>query len=191
MKKPLFKIAQPPRHPRNKWALIAIAGILVAGLLATGGYYIYRKQQNQAKQAAEKTAAEAQTESAKKNADIKSSEETTNNLPPNSTSISSEQVPIDSRLAIQITSFGQSSGMVSAAAMIKGSTDLGTCVISYKNPDDKPIVRQVNATKDGSAQNCSASVPEVEFGKLGTWQLSIVFYNSSGKVEASRDVTIN
>jgi hypothetical protein len=107
------------------------------------------------------------------------------NLPDSSSSITSGQVATSEDIVLTITETNQSNGSVNATALVQGSSSDGTCVFSYSS-EDKPVVKQVASSEN----KCSSSIPEVEFSKLGEWNLNVTYYNRNQKAEANRSVEI-
>jgi hypothetical protein len=79
-------------------------------------------------------------------------------------------------------SFDQSNGTVNSAVVINGVSS-GRCEFVFSTPEDRPVSRVVNI----SSGSCSVSIPEVEFAKLGEWNLAVNF----GGKSVSRKVNIN
>jgi len=106
-------------------------------------------------------------------------------LPADTSTTTSDQVPVNNSLAVSITSFTQTGGTVTAVAKSSGS---GTCVFTYKPADNgKPVTQQVTVTDN----TCSTNIPEGEFTYLGNWTLSVTYYNNSQKIDTQKNVTIN
>ena len=114
----------------------------------------------------------------------KSSENSVAGLPENSSSTTSDQVQVDSSLSVVISSTLQENGMVNAKAQTSGS---GTCVFEYKTSGDKPVINQVSV----NGTTCESSIPEVQFAKLGGWNLNVTYYSNGQKAETNQNVTIN
>lgn len=167
-----------------------ILAVLVLSILAGGTYLYVHHRNNQAAVQKQKAQDEAQTNSAKKSVGSKVSTSKTGSASGNSDK-TSDQIPTSTNLTATISLFSQADHMVNAAATINTS-QAGTCVISFTTDGSKPVSKTVDSTNTGNSQQCSVSINEVEFDKLGTWNLSIIFYTSDNtKVEASREVTIS
>lgn len=92
---------------------------------------------------------------------------------------------------LTIDSFSQASGLVKASASITGA-DTGECYFGFASEGTKPVSRSVQSTGAGSSsQKCSVEINEVEFTKLGSWKLTVIFTQNDAKLEKSQDVTIN
>lgn len=107
----------------------------------------------------------------------------TEGLPDNSPTITTDQVPTSDDLSVDITSTSQEAGVVKASAKTSGS---GTCVFLYTTEGDKPVTHQ----SESSNGSCHASINEIEFSKLGQWQLKVTYYQDNKKAEVTQDVTI-
>lgn len=166
--------------------ILLVAILLIAGAL---GAYTWIKNSNQADRLAEeKIKSEAQTESAKKNIVNNSkagSTDTSKDLGSNVTT--TDQIPVSSNLSVTITNFQQVNSLINSSASISGNSSEGTCVFTYSTPGSKPVVDQVSS----KSSVCSSIIPEVQFSKLGSWNLNIVFYLNDGKAEGNKNVTIN
>lgn len=171
------------RYPiRNKsrrtWYILAAAMLLLA--FAAGGYYVYHNKQIEKQRAESKARDEAQTESAKKSA---AKQPASNSTDVPTTSVKQDVPEADATVTIQ--SVNQTGGAVTATATSTSTS--GTCVFTYTIDGDKPVTR--NAGIEGST--CTSSVPEVEFARLGTWNLNVTVYIDGKKTEANQSVTIN
>jgi len=180
MKSPEFKLRSRPKNNNRIWVIVGVS-IAVAILLILSFILITQRHKRDGRDDT------VQTESAKdKVANLKNNTEGNNlGLPSNSETTTSDQVPISENITVSITEINQTSGTVSTSASIQGIQSDGTCVFTYTS-DDKPVVRQVTS----SNQRCSTSIPEVEFTKIGNWNLNVTFYNDSQKAETDQSVTI-
>lgn len=165
--------------------------VIVLGL--SGGSYAYIRHRNDVKQRQQQKALdESQTDSAKKSVEQSTNSAGTDNSKETTPSAqTSEQVPVDADLITYIENFSQLNGMVNASAKITGTNTSGTCVFSFTNPEDKPVIPEVASTSSGNAQVCSISVGEARFSKLGPWNLTVTFYLNGKKAQANQSVTIN
>lgn len=124
------------------------------------------------------------TSSSSSNDTNKSATPTTEGLPSDSTTTTSDQIPTSDTLTISIDSFTQSGGLVTATA---SSNNSGTCVFAYKPADGgKPVTKQEVVTNN----KCITSISEGEFTYIGDWILTVTYYNNSQKAEAQKNVTI-
>lgn len=178
------------KSSKRRRILILIILLVLVGL-GVGAFYVQKQDQETAERQGivERDRRGAKTDkSAKKDAMAQDKDHTTHpniGLPSDSTSTTSNQIPVSSDLSVDITSTSQSSGVVNASATTSGD---GTCVFQYSAGDkDKPVTRQVAV----SARNCSTSISQNEFSYLGQWKLTVTYYSGGNKAEASQDVTIN
>jgi cytoskeletal protein RodZ len=188
MSKPVYKIGSPTQYKgrKNKALFIGIPFLLIL-LGASTAFLIVRRNNQQNQTNDTKAQDEAQTESAKSSAASEENSVNSANLPSNSSSLTTNQVPTSSAMTVQISNFSQSNGTVNATATIAGSSKAGTCVFSFNSPEDRPVIKQVPST----LESCSVSIPEVEFSRLGSWKLTVTLYVDNAKAEATQNVTIN
>jgi len=163
--------------------LLVILVLILAGGL---GYLYYSRSRDNQRAADQKARDEAQTSSAKSSSTEESAGPKSGG-DAKSSSTTTDQVPTTSDGKITIDSFSQANGMVNASATAIGSA-AGTCVFTFTTADSKPVTA---SSSSGSNQTCSTSISEVEFNKVGSWNLNVTFYVNGGKIEASREVTIN
>lgn len=164
----------------KKIIVLTTLAILLLGLTAA---YLYNRNTHSDTQKSKSTsgiADEIKRKAPEKNTSSKHSDD----LPDDATSKTTDDIPVDPTLSIIISSTSQSEGQVKATA--EASTS-GTCVFQYETEGDKPVVVQ----SETSGNICSSSVPEVQFAKIGSWQLKLTFYSGGKKIEAIKDVTIN
>lgn len=173
------------RHSSKK--RLILIGIIVAIMLSIAGVGVYLYiSQNSTDTGKDKSgrADEIKKNTPEKSSGKNNSTSSSNGLPNDSTEKTTDQVPTDSSLSVTITSTSQSNGQVKASAQTSAD---GTCVFQYTTDGDKPVVSQVEA----SNSSCSTSIPEVQFAKLGAWQLKVTLYSNSKKAETTTNVTIN
>lgn len=87
-------------------------------------------------------------------------------------------------------SFSQANGTASASATVSAQ-GTGTCYFNFSSSDTKPVSRTAQSQNQASVQICSVQIPEVEFTKLGAWQMLVSFTQNGAKVEETKNVTIN
>ncbi len=166
--------------------LVIIIALIILVLLFVGGYVYHKNIQrnNITKDTAQITSAKTQI----MNQDNDSSAEQANPTKTNSqvSDKTSDQVPTTTTSSIKIASVNQSGGQVTVNAEITGDNG-GKCVFSFTTPDDKPVIKEIVA----SDNKCNISIPEVEFTKIGDWNLAVTYYVNDKKVEVSQNVTIN
>ena len=101
-----------------------------------------------------------------------------------------DQVPISSQLSVSQLDFLQNNGRVAATATVNSTSSTGECVFSFTIPEGRPVVKQVTSATESDKQRCGVSIPEVEFDKLGQWEMVVTFYQGGTKGSASRSVNI-
>lgn len=103
-----------------------------------------------------------------------------------------EKLPVSKKLSFSEITSDQQNGLVTVSASISGTdTDTDTqgyCTFSFSAPESRPVVRRVN--RSGNPAVCSSSIPEVEFDRLGTWNVDVTFYTSDNKITSSKEIVI-
>lgn len=103
----------------------------------------------------------------------------------------SDQVPVNKDLIATITRLEQTDEGVIFSATVTNSPTAGRCVVTFTNPNDKPVVKEVDATtKDGTALCGPLTVSPLEFSYLGEWQVTLRYYFNDQQAVASEKVTI-
>lgn len=167
--------------------LIVLCCLIIA--ITVGAYFLVQYRSNQLKKqaAVEANKKNAETDkSSKKDILNKESDsiESTDGLPENSTSTTSDNVATNPNLSVTIVSTSQTGGNVAVTAQTNGA---GSCVFNYEPADGgKPVSRQVNV----SHNSCSVSISQNEFTYLGQWKLTATYYSGGKKAETSQYVKI-
>lgn len=176
-----FKLGSTP-HKTTKKLPYVLVGVLVVLVLASGIYwFMIRKDSTNSE---DRNANDPTVQSAKElDADNSDPKATNNSTPSNTTA---DDVPVSTDLAVTEVNANQADGFVNASAQISGGSQEGTCVFSFETTDGRPVVKQSAGTT-----NCSIRIAEVEFDKLGEWNLTVTFYSQNTKASAGRKVTIN
>lgn len=103
----------------------------------------------------------------------------------------SDQVPVSKDLEATISQLEQTDEGIIFSATIANSPDAGRCVVTFTNPNDKPVVKEVDATvKDGVALCGPLTVSPLEFSYLGEWQATLRYYLDDQQAIASGKVVI-
>lgn len=178
------------KKKNNKKHLILALGIILATILIYGAVsYSYTlwpfSKEASAPQKKYETSETAKDKAAtQKNETSQDSKRSSSNPADISTS---DRVPTSTNMALTITDFRQANHTVYATAQITGSNSIGKCVFTYTTSGSRPVVQEVI----GTATECVASTPEVQFDQIGSWHLKVVFYTQNTKVEGDKDVVIN
>lgn len=98
----------------------------------------------------------------------------------------SDDIPVNPALAITNIGFSHSEGFINASAEVTGATQEGVCVFSFETNEGRPVVVQANGSTD-----CTVKIPEVEFDKIGAWNLTVTFYQDNQKTSLSKEVVVN
>ena len=179
-----FKLNSSPSGGR-KWPFLLVLLVLAAGV--SGGLYVYVKKQNQEQARIEQKARdEAQIQSSK-DYDAKNASSDKNGASTGATSTTSNEIPTSDSIAITVDSVVQADRQINASAVVTGATTSGICVFSFTTPDAKPVVKQTSSANNA----CSVSISEVEFDKLGIWNLNVTFFINDTKAEVNQNVTIS
>ena len=102
-----------------------------------------------------------------------------------------DQVPVSQSLAATITQLEEKDSTVYFAAAISGTSDAGTCVVNFTNPNDKPVTKQVTGSvKDGSVACGPIQISNLEFSYLGQWSVDFHFYTSGEQTSTSGTINI-
>jgi hypothetical protein len=117
-----------------------------------------------------------------------------NNLPDKSdtstTNTTSDQVPIDTALTAKITEAQQSGNTIHFTASTTNAAATGTCVVTFSNPNDRPVTKQFSATDDSGSATCSTNISAFEFSYLGQWTVEFHYYLNDKQATASSTITI-
>jgi hypothetical protein len=165
------------------FAKTKIVYILVAlALLGGGGFAVVKHRDssaqtdNAAKQKGAPEVAEHSKETANANSGTATSTSTSSNT---SISISSDDLTFD-----------QSNGTVKAGATIDTNSK-GSCQFNFSSPNTKPVLRTADSQSSGGSQICNVEISEVEFTKLGAWQMAVTFTTDGVSAQGTKDVTIH
>jgi hypothetical protein len=102
----------------------------------------------------------------------------------------SQNVPISPTVTLTDLSVSQSNGSVHATAAVADNNDTtASCVFTFENPNDKPVVRQVGVSDSGKTCD-SGNIPEQEFTFLGQWKLTLNYYVNGTQAKATTTITI-
>jgi hypothetical protein len=102
-----------------------------------------------------------------------------------------DQVPTPSDATLRLTQLtvGDSDVLVSSV-ITNPPAGAGTCVVTFSNPNDRPITKQFEPSiKDGTAF-CSTHIPTYEFSYLGNWSVTAYYYADNQKVSAEGTLQI-
>ncbi|HEY8886552.1 MAG TPA: hypothetical protein VIM31_03595 [Candidatus Microsaccharimonas sp.] len=108
-----------------------------------------------------------------------------------STQSTTDKVPVSNSVTAKITELTQRNNQVLFTATISGTATNGTCVITFSNPNDKPVVKTVASTvKDGVVMCGELQIPTLEFSYIGTWSVDLRFYIDNQQATASDKIDI-
>ena len=157
-------------------------GLLFVGILLAGvGYLTFVKDDEvQLSQAEQRSAEQQDVDQVKDRSDLEYPVS-----PPTKDSNDnggSGQVPDTSGVTLGVVTFEQSGGAVRSSISVNGGSG-GSCEFNFSTEGDRPIVKNVEM----KSEKCEVSIPEVEFAKLGDWQLVVKY----GQKSANKTVNIN
>lgn len=178
--------------PKSRKLLVLVAVLALVLVTSVSGLIYIKARQNKSNLAEQKAKDEAQTESSKDTSVKQGSDKNTTgtNLPTNSTNIAPSDVPTSTKLEVAINAVTQQAGKVEASATISGANNSGTCVFTFTIAEERPVIRQVSSNFV-NPHTCSMTASEVEFSKVGVWNLKVIYYLNNTKAEATKNVTIN
>ena len=165
----------------NKRRYILLALVLL--VLLSGGLFALNRRNNRT------TDVEKQQQEQRKNDELSTNKPTEKEQDATKTPSDAKDIdklPPAAALSIAISSFSQENGAVSVASTITGSEAEGQCVFSFTTEGGKPVIRQTQSNN----KQCSAAIPEVEFDKLGLWNLEATFRMDNTKSIATKQVEI-
>ena len=172
-----MKLAQSLKKKKT-WLVPVIALVIVIALAAT---YLLVNHFTNAENINKSGTSSNKTPTSGKDGSTAPSE----GLPNDSSTTTTEDVPVNENLSVKIASFAQTNGTVNASITTNNS---GTCVITFTPSDGgRPVTRQVAVENN----ECKVSIPESEFTYLGQWSLTATLYNNSEKAEVQQNVSIN
>ena len=98
-----------------------------------------------------------------------------NTTAPATSGQTSNNVPVNTGLVATITQLEETNNQVIFSAKIQNTTSAGTCVVTFSNPNDRPVTQQSVATNSNSTSICGpVDIPADEFSYLGSWQVSFL-----------------
>jgi hypothetical protein len=112
-------------------------------------------------------------------------------LPDKSQSLTTEDVPVNTAATATITRLEQKDSTVYFDATVNNATNLGKCVVSFTTPNDKPIAKEFDATKNGTEFRCSLTTSALEFSYLGKWDVTLRYYDGNSQIITKGSVTIS
>lgn len=184
-----FQLGKNSSSTSKKRLIVSILALLILAGLTAAYYFAYHKKADvppQSDSAQTQSAKELEIEGEKPQSPSAANQ----NLPVDSSTKTNEDIPTSSDLKVTIVKAQQETSKVEVEATITGSGKLGTCVFLFTNPEDRPVTRQISSTGSVSAQNCKATIPNIEFNRLGTWKLKVTYYMDENKGEAQSEIAI-
>jgi len=103
----------------------------------------------------------------------------------------SSQVPVSTSLVATITDLNQEENTIKFSANITNAKNQGTCVVTFSNENDRPIVKEFDAAQKDNSALCVSTFSALEFSYLGEWDVSLRYYSGSEQAVAQGKITIN
>lgn len=111
--------------------------------------------------------------------------------PSDTSSETSNQVPVDSSLSASITKLEEANGQVSFSATVQHTSSAGTCVVTFSNPNDRPVTKQFDASYSSNASTCGPiAFSANEFSYIGNWQVNFHYYTGDKQATAQGNINI-
>ena len=171
------------RQPKKKNYRLLLTLLVLGVALITAGLLFYKYRGNTQNSGSDSSIQSSEDDKLatgnNKNGDIKQ----------NSNSPSQPEPKETNALSAKISSFSQQNGKVTAVANVS-SSQVGKCTFSFSSLDSRPVSREVNSSEQESNQQCSATIPEVEFDKLGEWNLAVIFITGNSRATVEQKVII-
>lgn len=102
-----------------------------------------------------------------------------------------DQIPENTDITVTITSLQQHDDMVTFSATTTSTAADGKCVITFTNPNDRPISRTIDAAVGQNNSQCGPiSIPAHEFSFIGDWTATIRYYSNETQAVASKVISI-
>jgi cytoskeletal protein RodZ len=103
----------------------------------------------------------------------------------------SNQVPVSKTLSAAITQLTEVNNTVKFTATVQNADSAGTCVVTFSNPNDRPVTQQATATNADGVSTCGPiSIPANEFSYLGQWNVDFHYYVGDQQATTSSVITI-
>ncbi len=167
---------------KKKLALAGLIGVFLIGAGAAGWLLLKKDEAVQLSQAEQREVEQVDSDRAKKEAENSRLGLPGDPLKDGDNDGGQVEPPSGGAATLGSPSFEQSGGVVKSSVDISGATG-GNCVFNFSTEADRPVVKTVSL----GGGVCSVSIPEVEFARLGEWQLVV---NYEGK-SVSKVVQIN
>lgn len=107
------------------------------------------------------------------------------------TNQTTDQVPISTAMSASLTRLVQENNTVSVVMSVSNPTDKrGRCVVTFTNPQDRPITKEFDPSSKAETLLCATDVPAYEFSFLGSWHVTGRYYVGDHQVTSEGDVVI-
>lgn len=183
MKSKAFKLTKQRTNASSRRTSLLVSAVIMLAVIIATGFYMLNSDNRTSPLNRD---AEQVSTSKTKVANNPESNYRDGKAPSNESVSTNDEVATSDTLKISITSHSQSNGIIKSSAQITGSK-AGKCVFTYTTDGDRPVVRETNLSNG----ICGIEIPEVEFTKLGSWNLKVTFYALNSKAEVNQNVTIN
>jgi cytoskeletal protein RodZ len=103
----------------------------------------------------------------------------------------SNQVPVSKTLSASITQLVEVNNTVKFTATVQNTDSAGTCVVTFSNPNDRPVTQQSTSANANGVSTCGPiSIPANEFSYLGQWSVDFHYYVGDQQATTSDVITI-
>lgn len=102
----------------------------------------------------------------------------------------SDQVPVSKGLVATITNLSEANQQVTFSASITGSSQKGTCVVTFSTPNDRPVTKQFDPTMSNQTATCPLTLSAQDFTYLGNWTATLHYYLGTEQATAQKDINI-
>lgn len=103
----------------------------------------------------------------------------------------SNQIPVNTSLNAAITELGEADNTIHFAASIQNASAGGTCVVTFSNPNDRPVTKQFTPVSSANSAVCGpVNISAFEFSYLGQWSVEFHYYINGQQATANSTITI-
>ncbi len=159
---------------KKKLALAGLIGFFLIGAGAAGWLLLKKDEAVQLSQAEQREVEQVDSERAKKEAEDARLGLSGDPIKDGETGGGQVEPPPGGVATLGSPSFEQSGGVVRSSVDITGATG-GNCVFNFSTEADRPVVKTVSL----GGGVCSVAIPEVEFARLGEWELVVSYEGKS------------
>jgi hypothetical protein len=173
-----MKLSKSNNNHRHVYIIVAIVFLAIGGLV---GAYVVNKMAGDNTQ---KTSENSQTTTQE---DQNTAKGSSGSKPTQTT----DSIPVSNSLSSKITTLEQDGENIKFQGVVNNTHNIGNCVVTFENPNDKPVVRSFDSTEKDGSQICGEiSIPSLEFSYLGTWNVTFRFIVDGSQTTANDKIDI-